>query len=463
MSVITEFIDKEFSETSDLKYKSFRIGFSKIHIYYLETLCSGDKINDYILKNLSNKFIFSNIEKIIPSPTLVNIDNKDKIKFYLYNGYTILIHKNNIYAFETKGELDRSISEATTEPTLYGPKDSLVENIIINLGLIKKRLKSNHLKTKEMFIGRNTLTKTNILFIDNITDMKLVSDIENTLKNIDMDAVLDSGTLKRILDNSNNSFPSVKLSERPDTVSSALLSGKLVILVDGSPYAIILPAFLIDFINPIADNYSKPINNNFLKIMRLVSFFLSIIVPSWYIAVTNYNQETIPLPLLLNFTSQRSGVPFPAIVEAFIMIIICEMLKESDLRFPNNYGSAISILGALILGEAAVSAGIVSPIMIIVVAITFISSLLFSDSEFSGAIRIWRFIFLIFTAFFGLYGLSLAFLCFLINIVNYKSFNINYSFPVSPLDKTYLKDSVIISKNNKRSKYLTNNTTRSKL
>ena len=197
--------------------------------------------------------------------------------------------------------------------------------------------------------------------------------------------------------------------------------------------------------------------------MRLVCFFLSIIVPSWYIAVTNYNQETIPLPLLLNFTSQRSGVPFPAIVEAFIMLIICEMLKESDLRFPNNYGSAISILGALILGEAAVSAGIVSPIMIIVFAITFISSLLFSDSEISGAIRIWRFVFLIFTAFFGLYGLSLAVLCFLINIVSLKSFNINYSFPIAPLDKTYLKDSVITGKNNKRSKYLTNNTTRSKL
>jgi len=463
MNVICDFIDNEFKETSDLKYKKIRIGFSKLHLYYLETLCSGDKINDYILKNLSNKIFFCNIEKIIPSPTLVKIDNKDKIKFYMYNGYTILIHKNNVYAFETKGELDRSISEATTEPTLYGPKDSLVENIVINLGLIKRRLKSNHLKNKELFIGRNSLTKTNILYIDNITDMKLVSNIENTLKNIDMDAVLDSGTLKRILDNSNNPFPSVKLSERPDTVSNALLSGKLVILVDGSPYAIILPAFLIDFINPIADNYSKPINNNFLKIMRLISFFLSIIVPSWYIAVTNYNQETIPLPLLLNFSSQRSGVPFPAIVEAIIMIIICEMLKESDLRFPNNYGSAISILGALILGEAAVSAGIVSPIMIIVVAITFISSLLFSDSEISGAIRIWRFVFLIFTAFFGLYGLSLAVLCFLINIVNLKSFNINYSFPISPLDKTYLKDSVIIGKNNKRSKYLTNNTTRSKL
>ena len=463
MNTLVKLINDEFKNCTDLKNKKIKIGLSYVYIFYLETLCSSDKINDYILKSLTSKNTFFNVDKIIPSPNLVRVDNKDKIKFYLYNGYTILINKNNIYAFETKGELDRSITEPTTEPTLYGPKDALVENIIINLGLVKKRLKSNHLKNIELFIGRNSLTKTNILYIDNITDEKLVKDIENKLKNIDMDAVLDAGTLKRILDNNKNPFPSVKLTERPDTVCNTLLSGKLVILVDGSPYAIILPAFLIDFINPVADNYSKPINNNFLKIIRLVSFFLSICVPAWYIAVTNYNQETIPLPLLLNFSSQRSGVPFPAIVEAIIMIIICEMLKESDLRFPNNYGSAISILGALILGEAAVSAGIVSPIMIIVVAVTFISSLLFSDSEISGAIRIWRFIFLIFTAFFGLYGLSLAFLSFLINIVNYKSFGINYSFPVKPFDISYLKDSIIGGKNNKRSSYLTDNITRSNL
>jgi len=463
MKKTINFINNEFRDCNDLIYKKIKINFKTYHIFYLETLSSSDRINNYILKAISNKFSINNINKNIPSPHFIKINNKDQIIFYLNMGYTILLSNNNIYAIETKAELDRSISESTTEPSLYGPKDSFVENIQKNLGLIKRRMKTNHLKNKVKVLGRNSKTITNILYIDNITDINLVKDIETKLDKIDIDGILDAGVLKRILDNSKNPFPTIKLTERPDLVSNALLNGKIVILTDGSPYALILPSFLIDFLNPVSDNYSKPINNNFLKILRLACFIISILTPAYYIAVTNYNQETLPLPLLLNFTTQRAGVPFPAIVEAFIMIIICELLKESDLRFPNSYGSAISILGALILGEAAVNAGIVSPIMIIVVAITFISSLLFSDSEISGAIRLWRFIFLIFTAFFGLYGLSLGILCFLINIVNYKSTIASYTFPIEPFDFSYIKNSLLNIKNNKRSKYLTNNTTRSKL
>ena len=463
MNDIIKYINKEFNECNDLKHKKIRINTKTYHLFYLETVCSGDRINNFILKSISNKFNIKNINKSIPAPNLVEVNNKDKINYYLYNGYTIILDNKVVYALESKGDLDRSISESTTEPTLYGPKDSMVENIITNLGLIKRRLKTNHLKNKEVVIGRNTKTITNILYIDNITNINLVNDIYNKLKEIDIDGILDAGNLKRILDNSNNPFPTIKLTERPDLVSDALLNGKIVILVDSSPYALILPSFLADFINPVSDNYTKPVNNIFLKIIRLLCFIFSIIVPAYYIAVTNYNQETLPLPLLINFTTQRSGVPFPAIVEAFVMIVICEVLKESDLRFPNNYGSAISILGALILGEAAVNAGIVSPIMIIVVAVTFISSLLFSDTEISGAIRTWRFIFLLFTAFFGLYGLSLGILCFLINIVSYKSMIANYSFPIEPFDLSYLKDTILGGKNNKRSSYLTNNITKSKI
>lgn len=460
---LIDYVNNVFKDCNDLVYKKIKIKLRTYHIFYLETMSSGDRINDYVLKAISNKDSIANINKNLPSPHFINIDKKDQINFYLNNGYTILINSNKIYAIETKADLDRSISESTTEPSLYGPKDSFVENIQKNLGLVKRRMKTNHIKNKVKIIGRNSKTITNILFIDNITDMNLVYDIENKLNNIDIDGILDAGMIKRILDNDKNPFPSVKLTERPDLVSNALLSGKVVILVDGSPYALVLPAFLADFINPVSDNYSKPINNNFLKLLRLFCFFLSIIVPAYYIAVTNYNQETLPLPLLLNFTTQRSGVPFPAIVEAFVMIIICELLKESDLRFPNNYGSAISILGALILGEAAVNAGIVSPIMIIVVSITFISSLLFSDSEISGAIRIWRFIFLLFTAFYGLYGLSLAILCLLINLVSYKSMIASYTFPIEPFDNSYLKDSLLGFKNNRRSSYLTKNVIKSNI
>lgn len=293
--------------------------------------------------------------------------------------------------------------------------------------------------------------------------MNLVSDICKKLDKIDIDGIIDSGVLKRILDNNKNPFPTIKITERPDLITQSLLNGKLVILTDGSPYALILPSFLIEFFNPISDDYSKPINNIFLKLLRIMCFIFSITIPAIYIAITTYNQETIPLPLLINFSNQRSGVPFPAIVEAIIMIITCEVLKESDLRFPNNYGSAISILGALILGEAAVNAGVVSPIMIIVVAITFISSLLFSDKEISGAIRVWRFIFLIFAAFYGLYGVCMAIIAFLINIVSYKSGYLSYAFPIEPNDKSYMKEILLGVKTNKRSKFLTKNVIRSNI
>jgi hypothetical protein len=265
MKNLIEYINNEFNNCNDLVYKKVKIRLKTYHIFYLETLSSGDRINDYILEAISNKDSISNINKNLPSPHFINIDKKDKINFYLNMGYTIIINSNNIYAIETKAELDRSISESTTEPSLYGPKDSFVENIQKNLGLVKRRMKTNHIKNIVKIIGRNSKTITNILYIDNITDMKLVKDIESKLDGIDIDGILDAGMIKRVLDNNKNPFPTIKISERPDLICQSLLNGKVVILIDNSPYALILPSFLIEFFNPISDDYSKPINNSFLN------------------------------------------------------------------------------------------------------------------------------------------------------------------------------------------------------
>ena len=456
MNKICNKIKREFKDCNDLIYKEINIGLKKYYIFYLESVSSSDKVNTYVLNGFAFNNSIKNIKKNLPTPNIVNINN-DEIDYYLCNGFTIIVYKNDIYGVETRSELDRSISEPTTEKNLYGPKDSLVENIQINLGLIKKKLRTKHLKNIVNVIGKNSKTTTNLLYMDNIVSKDLVNDINFKLKKINIDGVLDSGVIKNILDNKKNPFPTIKVSERPDTISAALLNGKVVILVDGSPFALIIPSFLIDFLNTASDAYVKPTNIDFLKILRIICFIISITIPAWYIAITTYNQETIPLSLLINFSNQRSGVPFPAIVEAIIMILVCEILKESDLRFPNSYGSAISILGALILGEAAVNAGIVSPIMIIVIAITYISSLIFSDNEITGAIRIWRFIFLIFSSFFGLYGICLSMIIFIINITSYKSMYINYTFPIEPYDNNYFKRIILGVKSNKKSKYLTKN------
>lgn len=457
---VFKYINNTFKDTPDLVKRKIKYSFSSVHIYYIETICSSEQVNNFILKNLTNPNSHRKFKDILAGPNFKEI-NLNKLEFYLYNGFTVLVYRNKIYAIETKASLDRSVTSPLVEQDLYGAKDALLENYQKNIGLIKRRLKSSHLKTKEYKLGRFTQTSTGVLYIDNITDMSLVKRIDALLNKIDTDSVIDVGELKQFLTmDKGNVFPPTKLTERPDVIVKALLDGKLVIVMDTSPFAIILPAVLADFINPISDKYLYQRNANNLKILRMICFFLTIFTPAFYIAIITYNQETIPALLLTNFITQNEGIPFPATIETFFMIFICEMLRESDIRFPSNFSSSISILGALILGDAAVSANIVSPIMIIITSLTFISSMIFSNVELSGAIRIWRFIAMIIASFYGLYGVALAFIFFIVSLSSYSSFGLPYTFPVVPFSLPYLKETLYesdIHDNKKRSPYLTKN------
>ncbi len=457
---VFKYINNTFKDTPDLVKRKIKYSFSSVHIYYIETICSSEQVNNFILKNLTNPNSHRKFKDILAGPNFKEI-NLNKLEFYLYNGFTVLVYRNKIYAVETKASLDRSVTSPLVEQDLYGAKDALLENYQKNIGLIKRRLKSSHLKTKEYKLGRFTQTSTGVLYIDNITDMSLVKRIDALLNKIDTDSVIDVGELKQFLTmDKGNIFPPTKLTERPDVIVKALLDGKLVIVMDTSPFAIILPAVLADFINPISDKYLYQRNANNLKILRMICFFLTIFTPAFYIAIITYNQETIPASLLTNFITQNEGIPFPATIETFFMIFICEMLRESDIRFPSNFSSSISILGALILGDAAVSANIVSPIMIIITSLTFISSMIFSNVELSGAIRIWRFIAMIIASFYGLYGVALAFIFFIVSLSSYSSFGLPYTFPVVPFSLPYLKETLYesdIHDNKKRSPYLTKN------
>ena len=457
---VFKYINNTFKDTPDLVKRKIKYSFSSVHIYYIETICSSEQVNNFILKNLTNPNSHRKFKDILAGPNFKEI-NLNRLEFYLYNGFTVLVYRNKIYAIETKASLDRSVTSPLVEQDLYGAKDALLENYQKNIGLIKRRLKSSHLKTKEYKLGRFTQTSTGVLYIDNITDMSLVKRIDALLNKIDTDSVIDVGELKQFLTmDKGNVFPPTKLTERPDVIVKALLDGKLVIVMDTSPFAIILPAVLADFINPISDKYLYQRNANNLKILRMICFFLTIFTPAFYIAIITYNQETIPASLLTNFITQNEGIPFPATIETFFMIFICEMLRESDIRFPSNFSSSISILGALILGDAAVSANIVSPIMIIITSLTFISSMIFSNVELSGAIRIWRFIAMIIASFYGLYGVALAFIFFIVSLSSYSSFGLPYTFPVVPFSLPYLKETLYesdIHDNKKRSPYLTKN------
>ncbi len=464
MNPIVKRLKEEFSKNPDLIIKEIPLQlFNSLYVIYLETVTGSDKVNDYILKNIINakKEINShNLKAYLAGPNTVEIKNYDQIEFYLTNGFTIIILKNKVFSIETKADLTRSIGTNEVETAINGPKDSFTENYQTNIGLIKRRIKTSTLKIENKIIGRKTNTQVGIVYFEDIAKPDLVEKINKKLDNIDIDGIVDSSSLAFLLDGENtNIYPTVFQTERPDLVATSLMEGKIALVVDTSPFVLIVPTFFIDFIHPTIDNYNKSINVNFIKILRLFAFFISVLTPAIYIALINYNQEAIPTTLLINFAIQRDGVPFPAIIEMIIMLVICELLKESDLRFPSTYGSAISILGAIIIGEASVNAGLVTPIMIIIVAITFISSLIFTNTEMGNAIRYFRVIALISAAIFGLYGLALAFLYFLIYTITTTSFDYPYFAPFVPFDKSYFLDTVLkqsLKKDNKRSKLFTN-------
>lgn len=449
--MLYEELIKEFNNSSDLKVVTLK----KATIIYLESICSSDKINDYILKTLSLKKEYISLKDTISSPSIVFITDNKQISFYLLNGYALVYDDKETIVCEVKGDLYRGVDFPSTESSINGPKDSFNENIVMNLGLIKRRIKDNNLINKDYFLGKTTKTKVSILYLKGIAKESLISKVNKKLKNINTDSIINIENLSNLLYNDNFPLPRIVKTERPDRVSQSLLEGKIAIIADNSPFALIIPGFFVDFINPEGDNYGKAININFLKILRLLCLFLTLSLPAVYISIINYNPETVPLKMLLAFQAGRIGVPFPSAIEALIMILLCSILKESDIRFPTNYGSSISIVGALILGEAAVSANIVSPIMIIIIGITFITGLIFNNGDMIDGLRYYRLTLLLLAIFLGLYGLVLGWFFITYQLCDTKTFGINYMYPIAPFDKTYFFKTILKGKkNSKRSKIL---------
>ena len=446
-------LQKQFINSSDLIVKKI----NNINIVFLESVCDSNKLNEFIFKNMKVKKYYS-LRNLVTAPSVVYVDDYDKLEFYLTNGFAVVFDDKEVLVCEVKGNLYRAINIPTQEASINGPKDSFNESILTNLGLIKRRIKSDKLVNEDMYVGRKTLTKVSVLYLSDITDKSMVDVISMKIKDIDIDGIIDIEILMQKLDERNIPLPTIMKTERPDKVASSLLEGKIVIIADNSPYALILPVFFSDFINPETDNYVKPINVNILKIIRFICLLITISLPALYISIINYNPQSIPLNLLLSFQSGRSGVPFPSSFEAIFMIFLCAILRESDIRFPSSYGSSISILGALILGEAAVSANIASPIMIIIIGITFITGLIFSSGEVISGLRIYRLFLLICSIVFGLYGFVLGGILLLLHLASIDSFGFSYLYPLAPLDKTYLFKTLLKKNKDKyRSKELTNN------
>lgn len=462
-------LKEETNNSSYIVYREKYINNIKIDIIYNEVLTDQDKMSNFIYRSLDHiekiyqekELLYDVIKNNISNIKIKEINNYQDICKYLNNGFVILLIEDDYsLALEVKKNLTRSIEKPMTETTIRGAMDSFTENIETNIGLIKRRLKTNKLWNEDMELGKYTKNKISILTIKGLTDSKIKDNIINKLNSLEIDGVTDTGTLKHLIENETKTiFPTSITTERPDKVVSSLLRGKTVIIIDNSPFVLIMPVDINDFFLSQDDKDSNYINNSLTRILRYLAFSITVLTPGIYIALTTFNQEMIPLELLTSFASQRSTVPFPAFFEALLMFVSFEILRESDYRIPNVSNSALSIVGALILGEAAVNAGIVSPIMIIIVAITAISALVIVEPELSNAVKWYRILFMLGGTTIGIFGIFIVFIIFTTNLCSINSYGKSFTMPFTPINSD-IKNSIIkfpLLKRNKRNKYLTNN------
>ena len=423
MNINASYLKESLKDNPDFVLRQLESGTKdKIYVAFYESLVDSASLNDFVIRSIYSylhlKKKIKRVDAVIAGPKLTVLSDSEEMFYHLENGFAVILHKDKIYAVEAKASLDRGVTTSQTEPNMYGPKDSFCENYQKNLGLIKRRIKNKNLRVESVDRGVYTKTKIGLLYLDDKVDTGALQKTKDTLDKYKDVEVIDSYDLVKELKLS-KVYPTILKTETPAIAARYLLKGYIVLTIDNTPFALVLNAKFSDFINPFT-------TDSFVRVLRYLCLFLTVLTPAIYIALINFDQEAIPTSLLISFSEQRSGVPFPAIVEAVIMLVICEVLRESDIRFPSNYGSSASILGALILGEAAVSAGFVSPIMIIIVAISFISSLIFTETKLVNALRVMRFSFLLVASFLGLYGLSMVLIAFISIMSNVKMNEGNY-------------------------------------
>ena len=343
----------------------------------------------------------------------------------------------------TKGWEDRGVSEPSSQSVVRGPREAFSESLRTNTALIRRRIKDPRLRLEQMTIGRVTKTEVALMYLKGIADEQVLAEARSRLSRIDIDGVLESGYIEEMIqDTAISPFPLIYNSERPDVVAANLLEGRVAILVDGTPFVLLIPALFVQFFQAAEDYYHR-FDYGLIRILRLIALIIALLGPGFYISITTFHQEMIPTELLISLAAQREGIPFPAFIEALLMETTFEILREAGVRMPRTVGPAISIVGALVLGDAAVNAGLVSPAMVIVVSITAISSFVIPAFNMGISLRMIRFLFMIFAAIFGLMGMTIGIVAMVLHLCSLKSFGAPYMMPLAPFRMKDQKDVLI--------------------
>lgn len=359
-------------------------------------------------------------------------DTADQVIFDLVNGWVALFFpgKDKVLTLMTATEEKRSVSNPQNEPDVKGARDSFVESVRTNTSLVRRRFRTPELRIKEQMVGRHSVTPVDILYVEGIVNPDLVVQVEERVKGIDIDALLMTGNLEQyIADESRTAFPLVAYTERPDRFCSALAEGRVGILADGIPMGWIVPGTVDQFFRTGQDKSTSWVVASMLAVLRYLCVLITLFLPGLYVGVVRFHPEMIPVKLALSIIAAKENVPFPTLVEILVMLLAFEVLQEAGLRLPSSIGQTVSILGGLVVGSAAVEAKLVSPAVLVVVAIAGIAGYTAPSQDFAGGLRVWRFLITLAGGMLGTMGVVLAGVALVYHLAGLETFGVAYLTP----------------------------------
>ncbi len=422
----------------DVKVREFTIGSlnSQAFIIFLSTMTNVEYIQKGIVEDLvENTDSHKSVSNIVSHPILQTANIIEDILIGINSGSAALFvdGENQCYLFETTDIKNRGIQTSQNEVIVKGAKEAFTEKIIDNISLIRKKIKNENLIVESKVISKRSRNDVFLVYEKDLVNEELLQTIQDKLASLDNDAIIDLSILEQYLEERPRSlFPTILYTERPDRAASFIQEGHIILLMENSPSSLILPATFWTMFHSPEDHYLRAPYGNFIRMLRIIALFISMFTSSLYLAITNYHVGMIPPDLLMAIAGTRERVPFPSIIEVLIMEIAFELIREAGLRVPSPIGPTIGIVGALILGQAAVQANIISPIIIIVIALSGLSSFIIIDVSMNFAIRMIRFLFIFSAGFMGIYGVAALFIIGLFYLISLKSFGTPYFAPMTP-------------------------------
>lgn len=454
-----------FKDCGDFVRRKFPIGINKelnMFIGYIDLMIDRRIIEESLLEQLilQVRSVPPQMEKIkssiyefirdggIATADIKEVDTLDAAALAILSGDTVLLIDGyaKVIIVATKGWPNRGIQEPDSEVVVRGPKEGFSEALRMNTVLIRRRIRDTKLKVKQLQLGTRSRTDIALMYIEDIVRQDILKEVEERLNSFKIDGILDSSYIEQLIeDDWKTPFPQIQATQRPDKAASAILEGRIAIIVDNTPFVLLVPSTLNSFFQSSEDYYQRWSIMSFTRMIRYVAAFFAAGAPGFYLALTDYHPSMIPTRLTMSIAASRELVPFPSVVEVVLMELAFELLREAGTRLPGPIGSTIGIVGGLIIGQAAVEAKIVSPIIVIVVAVTAISSFAIPDNSLTVGFRLVKYLIIALSAILGLYGFLFGVLIVLIHLVSLKSFNIPYLSPyVSSSINKYedLKDSI---------------------